>query len=1104
MSNTSQKDKLVLKVGSTLFLPDLIGKRTFRVGTVTQLIRAASSQTVSGVESFQLSPRKSELVCVLDSGERYVITKDKKLELPEGIDGVVQVDDAGNCKWLHHKSTNAFEFCSDEEWLEYKQTISRKWNGVVRFRCEQVDGMGVIEQEGLRPPQLGAVHSIAGHWSVESDAATVVMPTGTGKTEVMLTTSLQFADQKAFLVTVPSRALRGQTYKKFLSLGLLRQLGVIPDDVPNPIIGVIEHRPKSVDDLSIFEQCHVVISVMASLNQGTAVQFQSEISEKVSTLVVDEAHHIPAKTWNLFVDKFKNQRILQLTATPYRRDGKLVGGSVVFNYGLGAAQKDGYFKPIEFKSIYQHDEELGDREIAVAAVSQLKEDLTAGFEHLILARCSSIQRAEEVLKVYAEIAPEYCPVLVHSDMGKEGDENLVRLKAFDSRIVVCVSMLGEGFDLPNLKIAAIHDTHKSLAVLLQFTGRFTRSVGGQLGDATVIANIANQDVSIALERLYQEDADWNSLLREFSSKAAKEHRELIEFLDQSEKISGDSNAHVDVAANLLTPKCSASVFKCQKFRPKKFIDSILNSTAIVASWVHQPSNTLYYVTRRENSVSWSRSKEIRDVAWDLFVVHFDQSRNLLFISSSDKSSLHESLADAVGVGTAIIMRGEVAFRTLGNISRLRFQQIGVKKAGRRNLSYAMYTGSEVQSALTLSQKAGSYKSNLAGTGFSQGAPITVGCSYKGRVWSKDKGPIRKFLDWCDVVGQKLVDDSIDPSSIIENVLVPEEIEILPKDISVLSIEWPEEIIRQSSDRVLITRKGIQTDLSFVDIDHVKTNSRQNAIDFSIQGSDWISLYKMSIGGSSGYDVKLLEGEPVEIKAGRLGPMLLEEYLQSYPPLFLMSDLSEINGNLWIRPNEKTSFELSQERFEAWDWTGVDIRQESMWKNGKLREMSIQHRVANEMVAAGNDIVFDDDAAGEAADLVCIKELEDKIELTLVHCKFSGGDLSGERVKDVVEVCSQAIRSSKWKWKFKSLCSHLKRRESKLQSKGRDTRFVRGGLSDVDRFLKLSRGKELKTRIVVVQPGLKAACSDDQKYVLAAADSYLLETVGVELEIVCGA
>ncbi|PAC30611.1 hypothetical protein CEJ87_18090 [Caldifermentibacillus hisashii] len=44
-----------------------------------------------------------------------------------------------------------------------------------------------------------------------------------------------------------------------------------------------------------------------------------------------------------------------------------------------------------------------------------------------------------------------------------------------SRIVVCVNMFGEGIDIPNLKIAAIHDKYKSLPITLQFIGRFART-----------------------------------------------------------------------------------------------------------------------------------------------------------------------------------------------------------------------------------------------------------------------------------------------------------------------------------------------------------------------------------------------------------------------------------------------------------------------------------------------------------------------------------------------------------------------------------------------------------------------------------------------------
>jgi superfamily II DNA or RNA helicase len=75
-----------------------------------------------------------------------------------------------------------------------------------------------------------------------------------------------------------------------------------------------------------------------------------------------------------------------------------------------------------------------------------------------------------------------------------------------TQIVVCVDMLGEGFDLPELKIAAFHDVKKSLAVTLQLAGRFTRAKPN-LGDPTFIANIGDPKVSDELRILYAQDAN---------------------------------------------------------------------------------------------------------------------------------------------------------------------------------------------------------------------------------------------------------------------------------------------------------------------------------------------------------------------------------------------------------------------------------------------------------------------------------------------------------------------------------------------------------------------------------------------------------------------
>lgn len=230
---------------------------------------------------------------------------------------------------------------------------------------------------------------------------------------------------------------------------------------------------------------------------------------------------------------------------------------------------------------------------------------------------------------------------------------------------------------------------------------------------------------------------------------------------------------------------------------------------------------------------------------------------------------------------------------------------------------------------------------------------------------------------------------------------------------------------------------------------------------------------------------------------------MESFLSNYPPLLRYIDLSELDGNLLIKPQSTQELIFPEQRFEVWDWTGIDLTKESIWKNNNSREDSIQWKAANHYINGGFDVVFDDDSAGEAADLICLKEENDYIRLALIHCKYTMGQTAGERVKDVVEVSSQAIRSAKWRWKFKDLCKHILDRERRLTNGNRTTRFLTGQKSDINKFSMISRFKEIKPEIIIVQPGLsQSSHTPDQTVVLAAAYSYLKETVGVDLDIIC--
>lgn len=1094
--------QVVLTTSSTIDLPPLkYGPFRHSIGEIVHVLNNGGQVQVISEEEIKISPRKLEKAYNLSNGQKIIFTYANKVQRPANVDGVVQVDENGKLKWISHRLID--EMAQDilsRGLPTLAADISNGWIGKFFFRAEIRDASGQITTSGLRPPQIGGLHAIGSHWSIHQQPATIVMPTGTGKTETMLATLVSYNTGK-ILVIVPSQVLREQTVKKFCSLGLLRKLGCIPNDLKNPIVGIIRKRPQQITDLDIFDKCNVIIATMSALSDESTSALVPTIASKIGALIVDEAHHIAAKGWSAFKEHFANNKILQFTATPYRRDGKLVDGKVIYSYPLNLAQKDGYFKKINFEPVYEIEQINGDRAIATAAIEKLRSDREQQRDHLIMARCENIARATEILPIYQELGAEFNPVLIHSE-DSASEDNLARLFSRESRIVICVNMLGEGFDLPQLKIAAVHDTHKSLAILLQFTGRFTRTLDNSIGDATIIANIADQNVSSALERLYSEDADWNQLLSEFSSEAARTHAELVEFLNSSERLDeSDDDDKIEISHHLLRPTFNTCIFEAADFTPERFFDGLPKELIVHRVWLHRESNTLYFVTRFESPIKWTRSRNIKDRIWDLFVIHFDATRNLLHVFSSDKSSNHFGIANAVGATSAI--SGDVIFRALGRINRLIFQNVGVKKHGRRNLRFALYTGSDVVEALSVSERAGSVKSNLSGTGWENGEPITIGCSYKGRVWARDPGTIPELVDWCENIGDKIKDTTIDTTQIIANVLIPEEVSALPDKV-VLGIDWPLEIIRQSEERVVLYKDQFELSISMFDLEIQSVDTGTNSIIVILRSSAdqvW-GEFRLVVGGDEGFKVTQIAGSEVTIRVGTLR-VKLDEYFSNYPPLIRFVDLSELDGNLLIHPQHPQELIFPAERFETWDWTGTDIRKESIWKDDIERRDSIQWKVAQQYITGGFDVVFDDDSAGEAADLVCLKEETDFIHLVLIHCKFTTSSDTGERIKDVVEVSSQAVRSAKWKWKFKDLCLHILGRERRLVTANRQTRFMSGHASDLNKFMKISRFKEIKPQIIIVQPGLSQANhTPDQAAVLASAYSYLKETIGVDLDVIC--
>lgn len=361
---------------------------------------------------------------------------------------------------------------------------------------------GAPEPDGFRPAQLGAIHAVAAHFVTKTRPAIVVMPTGTGKTGVL--TALPFVLRAArVLVIVPSKLLRDQISNEFKRLRLLRQIGAIAGDVPAPRVKVLRKRVRddaAWEELRTFD---VVVSIPTSASPGhTGVAVPPR--DLFDLVLVDEAHHEAASTWRALTMAFDG-RIVLCSATPFRRDAREVRGSVVFDYPLRHARDDGSFSNIEFVPVPGGD----DRAIAQKVEELLQEDQAAGFHHKVLVRTDRKKRADELLELYRKVTDLRLEVMYGGMAGRTAGDVLDRLKNDELDGIIAVNMMGEGVDLPTLKVAGLHSPYKSIAATLQFLGRLTRT-NLTVGDAKLVA--VPSELHVEAEKLYAEDAVWSELV----------------------------------------------------------------------------------------------------------------------------------------------------------------------------------------------------------------------------------------------------------------------------------------------------------------------------------------------------------------------------------------------------------------------------------------------------------------------------------------------------------------------------------------------------------------------------------------------------------------
>ena len=163
----------------------------------------------------------------------------------------------------------------------------------------------------LRPEQQQAVAA----WQTAGHRGMVVMPTGTGKTEVAL--AAMAAVRVSTLIVAPVRDLMHQWHQR-----ILRRLGYDAGIVGDSILNI---QPVTVT------------------TYDSAYARMPEMGDRFGLIIFDEAHHLPGRSYREAALFSSAPMRLGLTATPDRADGRHVDldsliGPVVYRQEIAEAK----------------------------------------------------------------------------------------------------------------------------------------------------------------------------------------------------------------------------------------------------------------------------------------------------------------------------------------------------------------------------------------------------------------------------------------------------------------------------------------------------------------------------------------------------------------------------------------------------------------------------------------------------------------------------------------------------------------------------------------------------------------------------------------------
>lgn len=338
----------------------------------------------------------------------------------------------------------------------------------------------------LRPYQRAALDAVRTEFAKGTRTTLLELPTGCGKTVCFAELGrIEITLGHRVLVVAHREELLEQAQQKFADLG---------------VWAAIEQGDRRAGSAP------VVIASVQTMHARRLAQFAPDAFDVV---IIDEGHHAAAASYRGIVDRFPKARVLLVTATPDRADGKALGkicDTVAYRYELRQAIADKWLVPLVARRVVVADIDLS--KVSTRAGDFATDELAAVFGEeralhgvaIPLLKLSGARRTI-AFAVDVENAHQLAAVLnryqagvaraVDGKMGRDERKRLLRdFRAGEFRILVNCALFTEGFDEPSVACVAIARPTKSRALHCQMLGRGTRLFAGKR-DCLVLDFVGN-------------------------------------------------------------------------------------------------------------------------------------------------------------------------------------------------------------------------------------------------------------------------------------------------------------------------------------------------------------------------------------------------------------------------------------------------------------------------------------------------------------------------------------------------------------------------------------------------------------------------------------